>query len=235
MGFSVRERGGGFSLKIDASDVGKRLKKFPERYADEARRAFVRGGVEWERKMKRRFTGYRGESGDRLQNRTGQLRRTIHYRVVGGSLKKLTLLMIVGDARTPYAMAQEFGAVITPRNAGALTIPMPEALTPSGVIKGSALLRKRSDGEGWETDEGPTFIYRPGGRTTGNAFVAVRTRQGLKLLYVLKQRVVIPGPKTTGGKSRLGGIDTAVDVANDELRDELYAAARRVWRKGRKS
>lgn len=232
MGFYVRHRGGGFSATIDAARVGFAMGAFPDRLATESRRGLRRVGTTWEKRMKRRFRGYTGEPGPTLQVRTGQMRRTIHYRVVPTgktSLRRLRLKMIVGDGRTPGVLAQEFGAVIRPVHSRALTVPLDDALTPAGVISGAAIIRKSPDG--YVTDYGPTFIYRPGGRGSEPAFVAVRTAGGLKLLYVLKQRTVIPGPKTTRSKSRLGALDTAMKTSRDMLVGELAAAARRVWRR----
>ncbi len=233
MAGNVTVRGGGLSVKILAESAEEAIERYPEAFSIEARKAFRTGGIDWERSMKKRFLGFSAVGPTRgLRNRSGNLRRTLQYRVLpagGGAtpLSRLKLVMQVGDNRAPYALAQEYGAVITPKKARALTVPMPDSLTPSGVIKGSAILRRT--GDGYETDYGPTFIYKPSG-AGGGAYIAVRNPDGgLRLLYVLKKRVVIPGPKTTGIPSRLGGVSTAESMISDKLMDELAEAARRVW------
>lgn len=176
--------------------------------------AMVDAGSQWEVAMKRRFTGFATgvRKRDGLFNRSGSLRRSI--RVVttkGKTVSELNQAMNVGGAEASYARAQEFGAVVKPRLKRFLTVPLPAALTPSGVLRGGARLYRK--GKGYATDMGPTFIRRgpsgqpiiflDRGQTKGG-----RARKPVPL-YVLKRQVTIPGPTTTGGPSRLGAIDTA--------------------------
>jgi len=206
-------RGGGFAATIDARRVGRALGAFPVQFGRRAKRAFVKGGVVWEREMKMDFVGYSGVSGATLQNRSGNLRRTVQYRVEGDTLRKLSLVLQAGDNRTPYALAQEYGAVITPVNGSYLTVPMDDALTPSGVIRGDALIR--GGGDDYYTDRGPTSIIE----VNGTLFVTDGGEDGEdpRFLYVLKDEVVIPGPESDGSESRLGANRKATMMVNEDL------------------
>lgn len=70
-------------------------------------------------------------SGEVLNVRTGDLRRSIFSKVEndGGNISGSVY------TRSKYARQREFGGTIRPVNAQFLTIPMPAALTPSGVMK----------------------------------------------------------------------------------------------------
>lgn len=200
-----RTTGGGMTITVDGRAVERMLKKAPDRVRDEMTFAFRRIGAKWERSVKQNFTGYTGQSqASRLQTRTGALRNSVHFRVPKvAKVKDLALRMLAGGNQAPYAKVQEYGKVITAKKPGGmLTIPMPSALTASGALKGSALIR--GGGGDYETDMGPTFIYKSDG---GGLFVAVagKTEDEPLLLYILKHEVTIPGPRTTGEPSRLGG------------------------------
>lgn len=208
VGAFKRTSGGGLTITVDARAVDRALKESPDRVRDSMTRSFRRIGIKWEGSVKKGFTGYSGQSGSRLQNRSGNLRRSIQFRVGNPKrLDDLTLRMLAGGGAAPYAHSQEYGAVIKPKKRKYLTIPMPDALTPSGVVKGSALIR--GSGGKFTTDMGRTFIFKS---ASGNLFVAVKPGSGsgrLRLLYILKKSVTLPGPRTTGTPSRLGGERTA--------------------------
>jgi hypothetical protein len=205
------QRGGPAWFTVDSDRLLDMMRKAPNKLFRNLRGAFGEIGIDWQRQMSERFTSYTGESSDNaLQTRTGALKNSIKYKILppagsAGSIDKLRLLLLTGDGKAPYARIQEEGGTITPKSAKALTIPLDAARTSRGALSGKALIRG-SAGK-YYTDYGPTFIYRPKG--SDNAFIAVRDKgDRLRLLYILKQKVVIPGPKT-GKKSRLGAVRTA--------------------------
>lgn len=236
MGFREVSRGGGMTMKIDAFKVGRALGAYPHLFAEEAQKAFRDGGIHWEREMKQAFTGYTGNSGRNLQNRSGNLRRTIQYRVSGEKLRALALTLQVGDNRSPYAMTQERGAVITPKNGKYLTVPLSDAMTPSGVVRGDAIVR--GSGNDYFTDRGPTSILPINGKLfVVDGAANGRTKDGrfagkLRFLYILKESVTIPGPDSTGGRSRLGAERRARTMVSTKLGARLTAAADRAWNRG---
>lgn len=78
---------------------------------------------------------YTGGLSNKLQSRTGTLRRSFTPRVTGATFK--SLLGIYGTSLV-YAAAHEYGATITPKRVRYLTIPFAEGLTPSGVSRRKA-------------------------------------------------------------------------------------------------
>jgi hypothetical protein len=220
---SFRVYASGVSYSVESADVLAALRRFPRQFAKEAEDAFKRMGAEWEGDMKEGFTGYTGQSSPRtLQNRSGNLRRTIQYRTRGRSLRSLALVLQVGDNRTPYAQMQEYGGVIRPRRGQYLTVPLRNALTPSGVTRGEAIIRRGADG--YYTDLGKTRIVTFGAKK----FIAVRVNGQLRLLYMLVRSVTVPGPNT-GAPSRLGANRRAKALLDTKLIKQLELAARRAY------
>ena len=222
--------GGGLVARIDTRKVGRTMRRYPAEYAAEARRAFIRAGARWERDVKDSFQPYKKGRSPRggIQSRSGQLRRTIRYKAGPATSNpgSVSVLLIAGDARTPYARTQEFGAEIEPVRGQYLTVPLDDALTPAGVVSGKALLRRI--GNRYFTDYGPTFIYES---AAGNKIIAVKHGGGILNLYVLKRSVTIPGPETTGDPSSLGARREAKAVVSKHLARELNEAADKVWKR----
>lgn len=82
-----------------------------------------------------------------LHARSGDLRNTMNAMPVERTAHGLQGGMIAGQG-LPYAQIQENGGVITPKNGMYLTIPLDEALTPSGVAKFSA---REAEAAGYKT------------------------------------------------------------------------------------
>ena len=196
------------SIRIDSERLQERFRQMPALVDRELRGALVDWGRDWERTMVLRMRGGApGQSlADRLTTRTGALRGTFRSEVRGSTLRNMRLRLSSGGRHAPYARIHEYGGTIRPKRAKALTVPLRDALTPSGALSGKAVLRRKGGG-GFTTDYGDTFLLKTGGKV----FVAVKGRRegDLRLLYVLKRSVTIPGPKSTGSKSRLGARETA--------------------------
>ncbi|MEK9736617.1 MAG: hypothetical protein VW239_04775 [Candidatus Nanopelagicales bacterium] len=166
---------------------------------------FARAGAAHQRAMAARFRG-----GD-IRVRSGALRRSLGFTVEGEGMA--TSLRVF--AGTHYANIQEHGGTIRPKNKRFLTVPLPDALTPAGVLKGGARLVQR--GRRYETADGlPTFIFRS---KRGNLLVGARAKNGaMRLLYTLKPSVTL--------RPRLGFKETFERVTVPFLEAELERAAK---------
>lgn len=211
----VRE---GFSVQLDAEQVRRAITQAPKALALEMRAALTDLGTEHRRIARTMFVPRVGDNAgpDRLQYRGGGLYRSLGSRTLGSNLSDLGLV-VFGDGSVVYGPTQEFGdANRKPVNAQYMTIPLRDALTPAGRLKGGMRLVKR--GNRWYTASGMStrVITASGGRkfivgTTGYSRVqralgrqegrvgnrqpASRTlnqkRQDV-LLYALKKQVRIP-------------------------------------------
>jgi phage gpG-like protein len=82
-----------------------------------------------------------------------------------------------GGSGVVYARIHEQGGVVTPKRAKALTVPLPGAMTASGVVRGDA--RSFSD----------TFLLKRKGK---DPVIMQRKGKNVVPLFVLKKRVKIP-------------------------------------------
>lgn len=162
-------------------------------------------GAEWTSRMGRRVTGplYLGPGKPRnalLATRTGQLAGSFDYILTGSTGDpRRELRLYSSDRKAAY---HEFGATIRPVNARFLTIPLPAAMTPSGIARWP---NARAAGPG-------TFVLRA---KSGALFIVRRTQltrspisrhapgkaQAIEFLYLLH-----PGPVRI--PPRLGMVDT---------------------------
>ena len=149
-------------------------------------RAMRTAGAAHTRAMAKRFGPYQGRRGGfdtAIQTRSGALRRSFGFELRGsGADGELRLF----SAGLRYARTQEHGGTIRPKSKRYLTVPLPDALTASGVVKGGARLVQR--GKQYFTADGdPTFVFRS---KRGNLLVGARAKNGrTRLLYALKEQV----------------------------------------------
>lgn len=115
--------------------------------------------------------GYRGPD---LQRRSGKGLRSIRNFVVLKTGEQVTGHMRLNH----YMTVQEHGAIIRPRNAKYLAIPLPAALNSNGTP------RKTGPRE-WRN----TFIAKS---RAGNLIIFLKTGRDIVPLYVLKKRVRLP-------------------------------------------
>ena len=179
------------SIKIDTSGPDSLLATLGKEVQTVVSEEVWQFAKDWQRTVSTDNIGPGGkgsQGGARLHNRTGALRRSVRIRKVRGGVR-----MAVGGKDAPHAVTQELGGVIRPRRKKYLTIPLANAKAGSGALSGKYRIRKR--GAGFETDAGPTFIFKS---KAGNLIVAVRrkNRKGFDArrdsLYVLKRSVKIP-------------------------------------------
>ena len=126
-----------------------------------------------------------------IQSRTAKLAATITGRRFGDKADEMGAFIMAGSSTVPYAAIQEFGGVVKPTRAKALTIPLPNILTPGGDVKGDYRLTQRG-GRHMTAGGVPTFIRGD----------AIMIEQGGKPvpIYALKKRAVIP-PRLRMGKT----------------------------------
>ena len=191
-----------FSIKINERSLKRlqaRFRTAPARVYGAIRESVKKDASDWKREMNKRTKGATRVDG--LGRRTGDLARSISATTKGTSPNINSITMRLVSAGVPYAPVQEFGKVITPKRAKALTIPLDDNLTPGGDVRypsAGALRAQNSPSQ-------RSFLLRIG----SNAFIVLKRRDDpdLKFLWILKKSVTIPGP-TTGAPSRLGFHDT---------------------------
>lgn len=205
--------------------VERVMEKYPREFAQMAKGELKRAGILWQRIVVKEFRGYTGTRGRRLQNRTGNLRRTIVYKQQGSTVDNMALLLRAGGKIAPYARTQEEGRVIRAKDGGYLAIPLPDALTVAGDLKARGIIRKA--GKRYYSGFGQTFIYKS---RKGNLIVAARYGTRLMNLRVLKKQVTVPGPKSDGSRSKLGAQNAADNVLRDTLLPRIKKGAIEVWR-----
>lgn len=137
------------------------------------------------------FTSSNRPANAPIQTRTSKLAATVRGKRVGNKADEMVALIMAGSSTVKYAAIQEYGGTIKPKKKKALTIPLPDILTPGGDVKGDYRLTQRG-GKHMTAGGVPTFIR--GG--------AIMIEQGGKAvpIYALKQRAVIP-PRLRMGKT----------------------------------
>lgn len=222
-----------FDLTFDDSKVQTALERAPGAVFKALKSAMRADGQEWERALIGRMVGSRSFSrraglslADRLGTRSGNLKRGINSTVEGSGPDVEMRAFIAG---VPYAEAQEKGERILPKRGKYLTIPIDDNLTATGVARfpsARALdwYKKGSRGaQGFRKGQGTgkAFVLR----TKSGGLYIVRDAPGgnLEFLFKLVREAVLPGPETTGTKSRLGFFDTWAELV--ESRHARHAEA----------
>jgi len=121
------------------TEVFKLLHQFPDNTFKAATAAMRVATVNAKRKIQSNFTRYNGtRGGDRLQNRTGDLRRSIKRETSGNTLSTLFSRVF---STSEYASIHEFGGTIIAKDKYVnvpggpyLNIPTPSNLSGSGII-----------------------------------------------------------------------------------------------------
>ena len=201
---------------VDFRRIQTLMKKAPRTAFKVVKESFKDDGQEWKSALSKRNANRGG-----TKRRTGNLVRSLNKKVRGSSIRSLSLKLT--SAGTEYAAVQEFGGFQkSSRPGGFLTIPLKANMTPAGVTRRSA----------------KSFISKFKLRKDGGRVYFTRTRKGDLIMYLdrkdkrnipvfrLVKRVTIPGPKTTGEKSRFGFFDTW-----DELRPSRIKRRARLLKK----
>lgn len=206
-------------------DIGKLvgvLKKLPSAIDVEMRKAFNQHGLNFRASMIRdRFTGFTTSApreGGRNQNRTGTLRRSFGSEVVGGLGKGTPLTLAVFSSGVKYARIQEYGGEVRPKSSKYLTVPLPDAMTRSGVVRASArqlfqqypdqmsVIRSPKSGQLFIVSDGKPGAKNPRGKNAETQW-----------LFVLKKSVEL--------KPRLGFRDQWASPKMRQDRANLFNAA----------
>lgn len=219
------------------------FKKYPGVLAREMHTVLDRSGNDWLATMTKRVSGKvalgRRSSSRKLGVRSGKLRNSLKQKMSPkGSLK---VSMELASRGTSYAAAQEFGAVITPKNAKWLWIPLKDNLTPTGRTRKTPrmLMSQPKHTLRFVPNKRGTLtvLYEP--RSSQSGFNTPRKSRNFdkaKAMFFLTKKSVIPGPKTTGTKSRFGFFDTwnnkgAARKRRTEFVDAVYRAGLEVTRR----
>jgi len=222
--------------------LAAQFRKYPVVLAKHMHIALNRSGERWHSSMIKRVSGRaahafpRRKLLNRLSVRTGMLRRSL--KVEMGPVHGTKVSMSLSSRGTSYAAAQEFGARIKPKTAKWLWIPLAANMTPTGRMRISPRsLMSRPKHE-------LRFVVNSNGSTKtvlwnkGQGFnVPGSMRKPGKAMFFLTKNVTIPGPKSTGSKSRFGFFDTWTDKRaakkrRVEFADALYYAALAVTKPG---
>lgn len=189
------------------------LNAYPDELAAAVGDELKRQGHKWRGRMLQRMRAPLPPPGQRnpnrtLHTRTGRLRGSLRVETGGSDLSSLH--MTLASRGVPYASSQEHGAVIVPVTRKWLTEPLRAAMTPAGVTRKSAARY-------FQEDPKNTFVLALSNRSgSADRLYIVRRRfkqkggrkSQLEFLFRLRRRSVIPGPATTGEKSRFGFFDT---------------------------
>lgn len=143
------------------------------------------------RKITQRLLTYVAQNklrGDPLNFRTRTLTRALFNRI---EINGQDVVGRVGFdlAKAKYARAVTLGAVITPKRAQFLTIPVGQALTPAGVARIDArefIERTSKNGSGWR---GFTSSFVNKNKT---AIMGVKKSGDVEPVFALKRRVTLP-------------------------------------------
>jgi len=208
------------------------LKRYPRLLAAEMRRALEISGQSWHRSMVKR-TGQRAVAFprkklvNRLSRRSGMLTRSL--RVEMGPNQGTQVSMALTSRGTAYAATQEFGATITPKKAKRLWIPLEANMTPTGRTRKSprALMQKKHELAFIGNSKGGITVFWNKGQHWN--LPASMRKLGVPMYYLAK-KVTIPGPKSTGSRSRFGFFDTwnnrlAADKRRREFERAIYKSA----------
>lgn len=137
------------------------------------------------------FTPGQRSPSDPIMTRTSKLAATVRGKRIGNKADEMVALIMAGSSTVPYAAIQEFGGVVKPKTKKALTIPLPNILTPGGDVKGDYRLTQRG-GRHMTAGGVPTYI-------SGDAIMIDQGGQPTPI-YALKKRAVIP-PRLRIGKT----------------------------------
>ena len=167
--------------------------------AKAGREELVKLQEEWVKEMKESFAPFDRASYDvtpnnSVRSRSGALRSSVGGRVSGTTFKNLVAKLRVGSGRAGYARTQENGKTITPRNKKYLTVPLRDALNPSGTIKAKARIKGPFGAAGSNSK-------RKEYRTGFGVNTVVKTKSG-KLLIVSRPREQRNKRTIGGGKNK---------------------------------
>lgn len=164
-GLETFEREFNQAFDKSAKPISRELKRSLDKVAEELRR---RHSVPW---------SPGGSPRDRLLKRSGKGMRSIVKSVKVKSSK--TLVGVEGRIGAPFPIGvHEKGATIKAKNAKFLTIPLPAALTGSGIP-----LRKKA------RDWPDTFVQRS---RRGNLLIFQKRGESIVPLYLLRKSVKLP-------------------------------------------
>jgi hypothetical protein len=213
------------------ADDGAKLQRAMAGTLEALRRAMLQtldaDGARWEGSLAKSIRGPLflgpGKSVDAdLATRSGRLRRSFGNALSG--TEQLEGMTSQKYTSSPYALIHELGGIIRAKTARMLAIPLPPAMTASGVprlpgpraygrglfmlrIRGKYFLaRKQPQSKAQQQSQALSSLARGHGARTRK-----RPKRKLELLYILKDRVIIT-PRL--GMRKFHEQDTAVRISD---------------------
>lgn len=219
---------------VNKADLDRLRRKFPSlgtALARNTKHALKQHGQEWFRRMASQFRAPlvpygRVNRNPTLHTRTGFLKNSLRWRVVGTRLKSLGLEM---RSDHPGARTQEYGGRITARSRKYLAIPIDDNLTPAGARRWSSPLDPEII-DGFFLEVGGNLYYVRKTKRTKNKRTQVESTEDLQFLFAMRKSVDIPGPKSVKRRqpSRLGFRKNAVGPGpRKALRRKLVLSIKR--------
>lgn len=163
--------------KTDIDRIFRKLKNIdPRNRSSLLHRGFQQATADVERQLKL------NASGRYLKVRSGHLRNSIQSKVIRdtGELRSVVGSNVRSGRRLPYASIHEEGGTIRPKRAQWLAVPLPSALTPSGVLR-----KKPTE---WDN----TFFRKS---KAGNLILFQKQGKKIVPLFIMKKRVTVPASK----------------------------------------
>jgi len=164
--------------KLDTKAFERAMKKYPMRLYSALRK---RVGLHLKDWVSREIKNKRFHGRPFLQTRSTTFQRSLDSKAYGESLRSLRFITGTVKQGFPYANIHETGGVIKAKPGKFLTIPLGEALTPSGVPRFSAK-------EVMDDETKDTAIIR----TAAGAFIVHKRKTRWDFLFKLVKKVTIP-------------------------------------------
>lgn len=212
-------------IKFNTENFNAAVRRFPHLLYREEKKACQKAAIGIRSRVTKQQLS--GPYPDKVQPRTGAMRKSINHAVFGEDIKTLGFMVFFNSSLAPYAPNHEsppMYSTVTPVRAKALAIPTKNALTPAGVVRGEYTAGK---GRTLRSVPGLFFVR---GKDNKWAGLAVKKGKGIKVIYIFKQSITY--------RRKLHFLDAFAQEVSDkgqafkELETALNVAAKQFGEKG---